>query len=191
MKISNRFTGAVVSVLALHFLCGSALATDSENSIRVVEAEAPPAVPKGLAPLVGLAKAQDVEPGAARKYAWKLIVYVPKVQWEAVSKTHPVFHTEYIELETKVEMIRIDMELGYSRSTAIVESRQNRLVDLKGRRLAKEEVFQRLNKNTPVLISVSEGMPDPFYLRHCKSDTMILIVGDAHQREVNLLPTSH
>ena len=41
-----------------------------------------------------------------------------------------------------------------------------------------------------VLVSVSGEMPDPFYLRCVKPDTLIVLLGLPSSREYNLLPTS-
>lgn len=78
--------------------------------------------------------------------------------------------------------------MGYDSKTALSESAQNRVLDLKGRRLGRDEAVQRLNAKTPVLVSVSGQMLDPFYLQCTKPDTLIVVLGIPSYPAPELLP---
>ena len=98
---------------------------------------------------------------------------------------------DWPRIKADVEMHTLDVEMGYSSEMVqLTEYGQNRLVDLNGRRISREDALKRLGKNTPVLVSVSGEMPDPFYLRCSRPDTLIVLFGLPSSREYNLLPTS-
>jgi hypothetical protein len=124
----------------------------------------------------------------SREYAWSLKLQVPKVVWEVTGKERPKL--EWTRIKADVEMIVLEVDMGYSKATQLAEQGQNRLVDLNGKRLSRDEALKRLGENTPVLVSVSGEMPAPFYLQCSKPDTLIVLFGLPSSREYNLLPTS-
>ena len=188
MKSSNATTISVVTFLSIGVFFGSAAADDSSAVIEPVEGKRLLVPPNGIAPLVGIAAAVSKDADDSREYAWSLRLHVPKVVWEITGKERP--KREWSRIKADVEMLTLDVQMGYSEATQLSEGSQNRLVDLNGKRLSREEALKRLAENAPVLVSVSGEMPDPFYLRCSKRDTLIVLFGLPSSREYNLLPTS-
>jgi hypothetical protein len=53
----------------------------------------------------------------------------------------------------------------------------SRVVTLQGNDLSRDQVLERLKKETPVLLSVTGRMPDAHYLQLTKEDSLIVILG--------------
>lgn len=174
--------------LAIWVPCGPATGDEPGSRVKAIEDTEMPAHPVGLAPLVGIAAALPKDADDSRAYAWSLRLRVPKVVWEIVGEERPKL--EWSGIKADVEMVTLEVQMGYSESTQLAEQGQNRLVDLEGRRLTREEAFKRLGEGGTVLVSVSGEMPDPFYLECSKPDTLIVLFGLPSSREYNLLPTS-
>jgi hypothetical protein len=51
------------------------------------------------------------------------------------------------------------------------------VVDMKGNKLSRDQVVQRLTSETPVLVSVSGRMPDAYFLQLTDADALIVILG--------------
>jgi hypothetical protein len=51
------------------------------------------------------------------------------------------------------------------------------VVDLNGTELNREQILERLSKETPVLVSVSGRMPDPFFLQLTRPGALIVVLG--------------
>ena len=188
MKSSKATIVAVVTFVSIGILFGSAAADDSASLIKPVEGEGLLATPDGVAPLAGVAVALPKDADDSRAYAWSLRVRVPKVVWEVTGKERP--KREWTRIKADVEMLTLDVHMGYSEMTQLREGGQNRLVDINGKRLSRGEALKRLVDNSPVLVSASGEMPDPFYLQCIKRDTLILLFGLPSSAEHNLLPTS-
>jgi hypothetical protein len=118
--------------------------------------------------------------------SWSIDVTIPIAAWEVVGSTHP--KVEWPKLKVDVNQAELNLKMGYGPAEQIAEQRQNQIVDLKGRRLKRDEALSRLSEKTPVLISVSGQMPDSFYLQCTKSDTLIVILGIPHLPAPHLLP---
>ena len=182
---SNTVTECVLATcLSMVTLLGSVSASDS----AILHDSKSLTAPIGVAPLAGVAKVLPQNAADAGKHAWSLELTVPKVVWEIVGKERPKL--EWTKIKADVEMLTLEFRMGYSEETQLAEQSQNRLVDLNGKRLGREEALKRLGENTPVLVSVSGEMPDPFYLQCVKPDTLIVLFGLPSSREYDLLPTS-
>lgn len=187
MKTIHTIFIAFVASLALGAFSTLAYADPSgaENCSAENSAEQP-TPPKGVAPLVALAKALPRKPGSVREYVWSLELHIPKVRWEIVEKDF--FKAVVRTVETDVEMVTVSLEMGYSKMTQLAERGQNRILDMNGKRLTEEEALERLAKQTPVLVSVTGERPDPYYLQCSKPDTLIVVFGLPKAKDTGLLP---
>ena len=185
MKASVAAKCFVSIFLSIGVLTGSA-AADSDPASKPSDGAEQLATPKGLPPLAGVAVALLKNPPEPEGYAWSIRLSVPKVEWEIVGKERPKF--EWTKVEAHVELITMDIAMGYAEATQLSEKAQDRIVDLSGRRLGREEAQKRLASNTPVLVSVSGEMPDSFYLQCVKPETLVVLFGLPSSREYKLLP---
>jgi hypothetical protein len=188
MKTFSIITISVLTIVSIGLLAGYAPADETAGAAKPMEAVKSLATPQGVAPLMGLAVARPNDPSITAEYAWSLKVQVPKVVWEITGKRRP--KAEWTEIKADVEMRTLDVSMGYHIATQLAERSQNRLVDLDGKRLSREEALKRLGEDTPVLVSISGDMPDPYYLQFVRRDLLILIIGLAYPEEYSLLPTS-
>lgn len=117
---------------------------------------------------------------------WAVEVTVPKIKWAIIGEERP--KREWPKLEVGVEESKLTLSMTYHPATQIAEQAQNRIVDLKGRRLSKTEAIERLGNSTAVLVSVSGAMPNDFYLQLAKPDALIVILGHPHAPAPQLLP---
>jgi hypothetical protein len=124
---------------------------------RLVHAGEPIALPKDVPPVIGTALASN------DSEKWAVRIRVPKTTWEVVGERGPKI--EWPELQVKVEEVVLRLSMDYHPATDLSEESQNRIVDLKGRRLERDEALLRLKQETPVLIFASGRMPDAFYLQ--------------------------
>jgi hypothetical protein len=184
MKNNTVIEFILSTCLSIGMLLSSAAASESalSDDKRALTA------PNGVAPLAGVAILLPQDAADVGNHAWSLRLSVPKVVWEIIGKERPKM--EWTKIKADVEMLILEFRMGYSGATQLAEQSQNRLVDLNGKRLGRKEALERLGENTPVLVSVSGEMPDPFYLRCVKPDTLIVLLGLPSSREYNLLPTS-
>ena len=162
----------------LTLLCYSALTLSANEPIEA---------PKDVPPLVGTAIA--IPDKGSDYYSVKLSV--PQVRWSVVGKKRPKL--EWPRLKVTATSTKLILLLSYDRSESrplsqLSENAQNRIVDLKGKRLSSDEVLKRLKAKTAVLISVSGHMPDPYYLQTTKPGTLIAILGIPDMPAPNLLP---
>ena len=80
------------------------------------------------------------------------------------------------------------LKMGYRPSSQLSDHAQNRIVDLKGRRLKRGEAIKRLAAETPVLVSVSGRMPDSYHLQCSNANALIIILGIPSYPAPQLLP---
>lgn len=137
-------------------------------------------VPKDIPPVIGTAIASNDSEN------WAVQLSLPRIKWKLVGDRRPKI--EWPELQVQVEQVDLKLSMDYHPATQLSEESQNRLVDLKGRRLKRDEAVKRLKDKTPVLISVSGRMPDAFYLQCTKPDTLIVILGIPDSPAPHLLP---
>jgi hypothetical protein len=188
MKITHTILVAFVTSLALCTFSSFAHADPLGAESGSVQGSATqPTPPKGVAPLVALAKALPRKPGSVRDYVWSLELHIPKVRWEIVEKDF--FKAVVRTVEADVEMITVSLEMGYSKMTQLAERGQNRILDMNGKRLTEEEALERLAKHSPVLVSVTGELPDPYYLQCSKPDTLIVVFGLPKAKDTGL-PTA-
>jgi hypothetical protein len=144
-------------------------------------------LPKGVPPVVGTAVAMD-SPIAldGKSEQWTVKLTVPKVVWNVAGEKQP--KREWPEFKVDVQEAVLTLSMGYHPATQLGEFAQNRIVDLNGRRLTRAEAMKNLKSETPVLVSVSGRMPDPFYLQCTKPDALIVILGIDYSPAPELLP---
>ncbi len=149
-------------------------------SCALTSAQEPIAMPKDVPPVLATAiVSNDSE-------KWVIQLTVPKVAWKVVGERRP--KSEWPEFQVNVEETVFTLSLDYHPATALSDESQNRIVDLKGRRLNRNEAERRLGEKTPVLISASGRMPDAFYLQCTRSDTLIVILGIPESPAPQFLP---
>jgi hypothetical protein len=120
-------------------------------------------------PILGTAAV--IDGGAAdTASAWRIRVAIPTIRWQIVGEIEP--KTRWPGLITEVEENTLTLEMG-GRSAL----RESRLVRLDGTQLTRAQAVERLARKTPVLVSVSGEMPDPYFLQLARADTLIVILG--------------
>jgi hypothetical protein len=149
-------------------------------SCGLASAQEPVTMPKDVPPVVATAITSN-DP-----QKWDVQLTIPKVTWKVVGERRPKL--EWPEFQVNVEETVLTLSLDYHRQTQLSDESQNRIVDLKGRRLNRDEAEKRLKEKTPVLISVSGRMPDAFYLQCTRPDTLIVILGIPDSPAPQLLP---
>ena len=152
----------------------------------VADAEVPASLPKDVPPVIGTAVATPSSTQGDDDDKWSIKLVVPKVVWEVVGERRP--KREWPKFKVTVEEAILTLPMGYHPATQLSDSAQNRVLDLKGRRLSRDEVLKRLAAKTPVLVSVSGRIPDPFYLQCTKPDTLIVVLGIPSSPAPDLLP---
>jgi hypothetical protein len=140
----------------------------------------PVALPKDVPPVIGTAIVSDDSD------EWTVDLAIPKITWEIVGERRPKL--EWPEFKVNVQEIVLTLSMAYHPATQLADNAQNRIVDLNGRRLNRAEATGLLEAKTPVLVSVSGAMPDPFYLQCTKPDTLIVILGIPDVPAPQLLP---
>lgn len=146
----------------------------------LVAADEPVALPKDVPPIVGTAITSKDSEG------WSLQLTIPKITWAVVGERRPKL--EWPKLQINVEELLLKLSMDYHEATQLPEESQNRIVDLNGKKLKRDEAIERLKEKTPVLISVSGRMPDVFHLQCTKADTLIVILGIPEFPAPHLLP---
>ena len=153
------------------------------SSCSLAVAKNPGPLPSDVPPVIGTAMILPPDPGYNN---WSLRLAVPKVAWKVVGERKP--KREWPEFKVEVEEATLDLKMQYDPATQLAADAQNRVLDLRGKRLSADEVFERLDSKTPVLVSVSGRMPDPFYLQCTKPDTLIVVLGIPSSPAPELLP---
>ena len=149
----QRLVGIVLALLT----GGHAIASD------------PVPVPKDVPPVLAMAVVSD--PGKGDEFReWKIRLTLPKIEWEVVGEVVP--KKQWPELKAEVQMATLTLRMGGPSQLA-----ESRVVDLKGKELSRDQAVKRLEKETPVLISVSGRMPDAYFLQLTNPDALIVILG--------------
>lgn len=144
----------------------------------------PSSLPKDVPPVVGTAVA--IPPASSGDDEWSIKLSVPKVTWEVVGEERPKL--DWPKFKVAAEGATLTLPMAYKAASQLNENAQNRILDLKGRRLSRKEALKLLSSNKPVLVSVSGRMPDPFYLQTTKPDTLIVVLGIHSAPAPGLLP---
>ncbi len=155
-------------------LCSSILANADE----------PTALPNGIPPII--ANAIAIPNASSDHDSWSIKLTVPKVRWEVVGERRPKL--EWPEFKVTAESATLTLPMAYSRASQLNEVARNRLLDLKGNRVDRDDALKRLASETAVLISVSGQMPDTYYLQTTRPDTLIVVLGIALAPAPDLLP---
>jgi hypothetical protein len=131
-------------------------------------AQRSPPLPKDVPPLIGVAIVGD--PGQGGESEWTVELTLPRIAWQVVGEVVP--KKQWPELKTEVEKTTLTLRMG-----GLSQLAPSRIVDLRGRALGRTQVVSRLKWETPVLVSVSGRMPDPYFLQLTKPDALIVILG--------------
>ena len=138
----------------------------------VANADDPAALPKDVPPVVGTAFAIPSDAGGDK---WSIKLTVPKVRWEIIGEERP--KADWPRFKVSAEDASLTLSMAYHPVTQLNEIAQNRILDLMGKRLRREDAFKRLATSKPVLVSVSGRMPDAYYLQTTKPNTLIVVLG--------------
>jgi len=126
-------------------------------------------LPKDVPPVLGIAIVSD--PGQdGESSEWKIRLTLPKIAWEVVGEMVP--KKQWPELKTEVRRATLSLEMGGP--SQLVPSR---VVDLRGNELSRDQVIKQLEKDTPVLVSVTGRMPDAYFLQLTRAEALIVILG--------------
>lgn len=125
--------------------------------------------PTGLPPVIGTAVVAPDVP-ERRNDEWAIQLTLPKVAWKVVGEVIPKREGPkvHVDVERVTRTLRMDGPSALSPS---------RIVDVKGRELTRDEVRKRLAAETPVLVSLSGRMVEPYYLQLTMPDALIVILG--------------
>lgn len=149
----QRFIGLV-------FLLGvgnSAIADDS------------PPFPKHVPPILATAVVTDSGKGDELSM-WRIGLTLPKIRWDIVGELVP--KKSWPQLKAEVEKVTLVLRIGGPSQLA-----ESRVLDIKGKELSRDQVLNRLAKETPVLVSVSGEMPDAYFLQLTNADSLIIVLG--------------
>ena len=149
----QRFVGIVLAFIAT----GNAIGKD------------PSGLPRNVPPVLGTAVVSDPGKGEESQ-EWKIKLTLPKIAWEVVGESVP--KKQWPELKSEVRMTTLTLRMGGPSQLA-----ESRVVDLKGNELSRDQVVKRLENEIPVLVSVSGGMPDGYFLQLTHTDALIVILG--------------
>lgn len=160
------------------------LAVATILAMSTVSANTAP-LPKDVPPVLGIAVA--AHPAAPEGHKWSIRLAVPKVTWQVVGRRLP--KKEWPVFKVTVEEAVLTLPMGYHPATQLSDHAQNRILDMTGKRLGRDEALKHLASRTPVLVSVSGRMPDPFYLQCTRPDTLIVVLGIPTSPAPELLPS--
>ena len=154
--------------------CGCVIASADESTT----------LPKDVPPVVGTAVA--IPPTGSDDDDWSIKLTVSKVKWEIVGEERPKL--DWPRFKVTAENASLILPMTYEPASALSEIAQNRILDVKGQRLSREQALKRLASSKPVLVSVSGRMPDAYYLQCTKPDTLIVVLGIPSAPAPDLLP---
>ena len=150
--------------------------------VVVTAADVPP-LPQSVPPIVGTAVVIDGGTDDPTS-EWGVRVAIPRIRWEVVGEIVPKH--AWPDLVAEVRETMLTLEMG-GRSAL----RESRIVSLDGTPLTREQAVERLTVTTPVLISVSGEMPEPYFLQLTRPDALIVILGPRDGSPApNLLPAA-
>ncbi len=114
---------------------------------------------------------------------WHIRLTVPKVEWQVAREMEP--KTSGPKLETEVD--RQTLLLRMSAWTSAIGPAS--VMDRTGDVLNREEILVKLRRETPVLVSLTGKVPDPYYLQLTYPEALIVILGDREKApRADLLP---
>ena len=130
-------------------------------------------LPRDIPPVVAVATAKANNNGQAAAYRIDLVI--PAIRYEIVRRqlnaNSNTKTADFNEVVTQVKpMSRV---LRFQTLSQIPDSK---VVDVAGKPLDTQTVLQRLQQPTPVLVSVSGKMVDPYYLQLINKDAVIIVL---------------
>jgi hypothetical protein len=100
----------------------------------------------------------------------KIKLMVPCARWKVVGEVVP--KSQWPELQ--VDIVEDTRTLVFGGPSALAESR---VLDVQGKDVSHEEILARLKEESPVLVSVSGKVADPYYLQLAKPETLVIVLG--------------
>ena len=128
-----------------------------------------PPFPKHVPPIVATAVVADPGKGGESS-EWRIGLTIPRIQWEIVGKMTP--KEQWPQLRAQVEKINLVLVMGGPSQLA-----ESRFLYMKGEQLSRNQVRRRLEKETPVIVSLSGGMPDAYFLQLTNAEALIVVLG--------------
>lgn len=130
-------------------------------------------LPENLPPVVGLAQARETDEAAALhpdKKQIEIVLTWPCLRWEVIGQTKSKqdWPKVSVTVEKRSKTLRFD---------TLSQLADSRVVGIDGKDLSREELLKRLGRETPVLVSVTGKIPEPYYLQLTKPDAVIVILG--------------
>jgi hypothetical protein len=132
-------------------------------------ADEPAPLPKDVPPVVATAVVSD-RGNNGEHSEWAIRLTVPRIAWEVVGEVVP--RKEWPELKAEVAKGTLTLRMGGPSALA-----PSRVVDLHGKDLSREQIIKRLERESPVLVSLSGRTVDPYFLTLTKADALIVILG--------------
>jgi len=129
------------------------------------------ALPKDIAPVVGMATAKPITDKSEGEYQIELVL--PAVQYDIVHRVIDLGKTAILD-DVVTEATPITRILSFEGSSQIPDSM---VVDTAGNHLTKTSILERLRTPTAVLVSISGKKVDPYYLQLVKDDAIIIMLG--------------
>ena len=129
------------------------------------------ALPRDIPPVIGMATAKAL-PDVTVDGRYQITLVVPSIAYEIVSRERrlgklAVWDEVVAEVQSATRIIQLES------ASQIPDSR---FVDIAGQQLSGDTILRRLAKQTPVLVSVSGRMVDPYYLQLLRKDTIIVLL---------------
>lgn len=146
-----------VSVACLFCLVGSPVAQQNDS------------LPTSVPPILGMAVIEN-SGQINEESEWQIRLTVPKVAWQVVGKVVP--KRSWPKLVTEVDKQSLLLRMGGPSALS-----PSYVVDRDGQTLNREEILVKLRRETPVLVSVTGEMPEPYYLQLTYPEALIVILG--------------
>ena len=127
-------------------------------------------VPQDVPPVVGMALSMELSDDPEAHYQVELVM--PSIRYKIVPRENrkgKVASWNQVVANAK-SSTRV---LKFGTPSQIPDSR---IVDINGKELSAKSILKRLENRSPVLVSVSGRMVDPYYLQLAKKDVVIIIL---------------
>lgn len=102
-------------------------------NLELAFSDEPSSLPKDVPPVVGMAVSSDDSQG------WSVELTVPKVTWKVIGEQRP--KVEWSRFQVDVEQAVLKLSLDYHQASQLPDESRNRIVDLTGRRLKRDEAM--------------------------------------------------
>ncbi|MEM7390909.1 MAG: hypothetical protein AAF492_01070 [Verrucomicrobiota bacterium] len=128
-----------------------------------------PAPPKDVPPIIGMAVATVPDPRVDAALP-RISLTLPRIQWQVVGEAFPKVYAP--KLKTESESVVLTLQVGGPSTRS-----PSRVLDVSGKELKPAEWSKRLEKPTPVFVSVSGRMVDPYFLQLARPESLIVVLG--------------